>query len=236
MKTTLRTDTGRVRSVNEDSAYVGEGLYVVCDGMGGHRAGDVASRLAVETMTEALAGKTPSVHALIAAVAKANDRIYRRAATDRRLFGMGTMLTALWLDVDSVILAQVGDSRAYLFRANRLRQCTHDHSMVAELVRAGSITREEAREHPYRNLVTRSVGTDPKVEPDIFELGRRPGDRWLLCSDGLTDLARDEEIEQLLRDHPLDAAADAMLQLALDRGGTDNITVLLTEDEGGVFP
>ncbi len=234
MKTTLRTDTGLVRAANEDCAHAGENLLVLCDGMGGHRAGDVASKLAVETVVSALSGKTPSVKAFLAAVAKANEQVYRKAAVDKTMRGMGTTLTALWLDVDAAMLAHVGDSRAYLFRAERLRQCTRDHSMVADLVRSGAITKEEARVHPYRNLVTRSVGTEIKVDADIFELGRRPGDKWLLCSDGLTGHVLDDEIEQILRStRQLDEAAEKLVQLAISRGGTDNITVVLAEDEGG---
>jgi len=236
MKTVLRTDVGKVRQTNEDAAYAEGSLCIVCDGMGGHRAGDVASNQAVDVIVAALSSKEPSVRVLAEAVAKANEQVYRRAASDERYHGMGTMLTLLWLDAEQVFIAQIGDSRAYLLRGGVLRQCTHDHSMVAEMVRAGTITAEEARVHPHRNLVTRSLGTEPRVEPDIFEITRHRGDRWLICSDGLTDYAADAEIASLLAVENLYAAADALLGLAMERGGTDNITIVLLEDEGGDTP
>ena len=215
MRSILRTDVGRVRKTNEDAAFVGGSLAIVCDGMGGHQAGDVAANLAVDLLSASLLKQTPSVRALLASVAKANEQIYHRAALDKRLSGMGTTLTALWAADDQVILAQVGDSRAYLLRGGTLRQCTHDHSMVAELVRMGSITEEEARVHPHRNLVTRSLGTEPRVDIDIFEIGRRKGDRWLLCSDGLSGHVSDQEMADLLSAASLHEAADALLSLAL---------------------
>ena len=236
MKTILRTDVGRVRKINEDAAYVDGPVCIVCDGMGGHQAGDVAANLAVDIIAASLSAKEPSVRTLLGAVAKANEQIHHRATADKRLSGMGTTLTALWMDIDQVYIAQVGDSRAYLLRGGILRQCTHDHSMVAELVRMGSITHEEARVHPHRNLVTRALGTEPRVEADVFEVGRRPGDRWLLCSDGLVNHVADTEIASILSDNSLYAAADKLLSLALARGGTDNVTLLLVEDEGGDTP
>jgi len=236
MKTILRTDVGRVRKINEDAAYVDGPVCIVCDGMGGHQAGDVAANLAVDIIAASLSAKEPSVRTLLGAVAKANEQIHHRATADKRLSGMGTTLTALWMDIDQVYIAQVGDSRAYLLRGGILRQCTHDHSMVAELVRMGSITHEEARVHPHRNLVTRALGTEPRVEADVFEVGRRPGDRWLLCSDGLVNHVADMEIASILSDNSLYAAADKLLSLALARGGTDNVTLLLVEDEGGDAP
>lgn len=233
MRSVLRTDVGRVRKVNEDAAYIGDGFCLVCDGMGGHRGGSVASNLAVDIIAAALSGNSPSVGTLLSAITRANEQVYQRAATERDLLGMGTTLTAFWVDGDQVILAQVGDSRAYLLRGGVLKQCTHDHSLVAELVRMGSITLEEARAHPQRNLITRSIGTTPHVEVDIFEFMRRPGDRWLLCSDGLTGHVEDAEIAKMLSIASLYQAADDLLATALYRGGTDNITLLLLEDEGG---
>ncbi|MDR0897769.1 MAG: Stp1/IreP family PP2C-type Ser/Thr phosphatase [Oscillospiraceae bacterium] len=235
MKTIVRTDVGRVRRINEDVAYAADSLGIVCDGMGGHRAGDVAAALAVDTMLEHLSGQAPSVRILADAIARANEAVHDRSLRGRALRGMGTTLTALWMAPEQVILGHVGDSRAYLLRAGSLRQCTHDHSLVAELVREGSITPEQARNHPRRNLITRSLGVEPHVEPDLFEVDRCPGDRWLLCSDGLTNHVLDEEIESLLSDPSLDHAADALLDLALERGGSDNITLILLEEEGGAL-
>ncbi|MCL1964158.1 MAG: Stp1/IreP family PP2C-type Ser/Thr phosphatase [Firmicutes bacterium] len=233
MRTVLRTDVGKARKINEDAAYAGGSLCIVCDGMGGHQAGEVASNQAVDVITAALSSEEPSVCGLLDAVAKANEHVYRNSLSDKRLTGMGTTLTMLWMDAGQVILAQIGDSRAYLLRGGVLRQCTHDHSVVAEMVRMGSITPEEARTHPRRNLITRSLGTDPRVEADIFEVSRRPGDRWLICSDGLTDHVTDAEIAAILAGDNLYEAADTLLALALDRGGSDNITLILLEDEGG---
>ncbi len=234
MRSILRTDIGKVRKANEDAAFIGDGLCLVCDGMGGHRAGDVAANLVVDIISLTLTGHAPSVSILLGAIANANEQVYKKAAADRKLYGMGTTLTAFWADQEQVILAQVGDSRAYLLRNGVLRQCTHDHSLVAELVRMGTITSDEARLHPQRNLITRSIGTTPHVDPDIFEFARKAGDRWLLCSDGLTNQVSDDEIEKFLSEPHLHDAADGLLALALENGGTDNITLLVLEDEGGM--
>lgn len=236
MRSILRTDIGRVRKVNEDAAFIGDGLCLVCDGMGGHRAGDVAANLVVDIISLSLTNRAPSIGILLGAIADANEQVYKKAASDYKLRGMGTTLTAFWADKEQVILAQVGDSRAYLLRNGILRQCTHDHSLVAELVRMGTITSEEARLHPQRNLITRSIGTAPHVDADVFEFSRKTGDRWLLCSDGLTNHVSDEEIEKFLSEPSLYEAADGLLTLALENGGTDNITLMILEDEGGVFP
>lgn len=233
MKSLLRTDIGLVRQNNEDAAFIGEGLYVLCDGMGGHEGGEVASNLAVDTLSSALAQKEPSVGPMIASILKANETICKRSIAEPALRGMGTTLTAMWVSDDQVLIAQVGDSRCYLLRGGVFRQCTHDHSMVADLVRAGQITPEEARVHPQKNLVTRALGTDLRVDPDIFEIMRQPGDRWLLCSDGLTDQVTDTEIATILSENDRYEAADALLALALSRGAPDNVTLLLIDDERG---
>ncbi|MCL1795351.1 MAG: Stp1/IreP family PP2C-type Ser/Thr phosphatase [Clostridia bacterium] len=233
MKTVCRTDVGRVRKVNEDATHIQDGFIILCDGMGGHKAGDVAAIIAVETVREAVSGKAPCVSTLRFAVQKANEDIYRRAESCKHLHGMGTTLTALWMDRDAWIVAQVGDSRAYLYRDGILRQCTHDHSYVAELVRSGMLTQEEARTHPQRNIITRSLGTDPQVTVDLFEINRQPLDRWLLSSDGLTDNVDDSEMAAMLGGKSLDSVADALMSLALSRGGMDNITLILAEDDGG---
>lgn len=233
MRSLLRTDVGRVRKNNEDAAFIGEGLYILCDGMGGHLGGEVASNLAVDVLSAALLGKEPNVGLLLSSISKANELICQRSVTDKALRGMGTTLTALWAAADQVLIAQIGDSRAYLLRDGILRQCTHDHSMVAELVRVGKLTPEEARVHPQKNLVTRALGTDSHVTPDIFEITRQAGDRWLICSDGLTDLVADKELASIMAGNTLYEAADILLGLALERGGIDNVTLLLIDDEGG---
>lgn len=233
MKSLLRTDIGKIRKTNEDAAFIGDGLYLLCDGMGGHQAGDVASNLAVDILSAALLKATPSVGILLSSIAKANDVICQRSQAEKELRGMGTTLTALWVADDQMLIAQVGDSRAYLLRGGVLRQCTHDHSMVGELVRMGKLTPEEARVHPNKNLVTRALGTDLRVEADIFEFTRYPGDRWLLCSDGLSDQLTDAEMADILEHSSLYAAADRLLSLVLERGAPDNVTFLLMDDEGG---
>lgn len=233
MRSLLRTDIGRVRKKNEDAAFIGNGLYILCDGMGGHQGGEIASNLAVDLLSAALQKEEPSIRALLSSISKANESICQRAQADKALRGMGTTLTALWVAEDQALIAQVGDSRAYLLREGILRQCTHDHSMVAELVRMGKLTPEEARTHPHKNLVTRALGTEERVDADIFEIVRQAADRWLLCSDGLSDQVTDAEIASILAEQTLYDAADTLLSLALERGGPDNITMLLMDDEGG---
>lgn len=233
MKSLLRTDVGKVRKVNEDAAFIGSGLYILCDGMGGHQAGDVAANLAVDMLALSLQNAEPGIGVLLSSIAKANEKICQRSQEDKLLRGMGTTLTTLWVAEEQMLIAQIGDSRCYLLRGGILRQCTHDHSMVAELVRVGKLTVEEARVHPHKNLVTRALGTEPKVMADVFEITRQPGDRWLLCSDGLTDQVTDAEIASVLSGMSLYGAADRLMSMALDRGGHDNITLLIIDDEGG---
>ena len=233
MKVIFRTDVGRVRSRNEDAAVIGDGFFAVCDGMGGHQAGDVASKTAADTIHAELSNKSFAIQNFLEAIRRANEKVYHLSRTEEHLAGMGTTLTAMLVEDEQVVLAQIGDSRAYLFRRGVLRQCTHDHSFVAELVRSGSLSYEDARTHPHKNLITRALGTSAHVEADVFEIGRRAGDRWLLCSDGLTDLVTDIEIQDILYEKKSEEAADELLTLALERGGLDNITFLLIDDEGG---
>ena len=235
MRFALRTDVGCVRALNEDAAYAGENLFVVCDGMGGHNAGEVASAMTVSALTQVLCAEdvTPGIRALRRAVEDANAGVLQAASADESRRGMGTTLSALWVDDESALLAQVGDSRIYLLRGGMLRQCTHDHSMVAELVRQGRLTPEEARVHPQRNLITRAVGTGRRVEVDFFEEPRRAGDRWLLCSDGLSNIVEDEEIAAVLSKFEGEKAADELLRLAISRGAPDNVTLIVLDDETG---
>ena len=145
------------------------------------------------------------------------------------LSGMGTTMTALWEDQEYVFVGQIGDSRAYLYRDGKLHQITEDQSMVGEMLRAGAITEEQARSHPYRNVITQAVGTEERLSPVVTRILKTPGDIWLLCSDGLTDMARDEEIAAVLADCQPAAAAEELVHLALQHGGTDNVSVLLLE-------
>ena len=238
MKSIVRTDVGRVRKQNEDSVYAADAqrLFAVADGMGGHRAGEVASSMAVEALRARLQARQPDLQLMRQAFEEANRRISCAAEKDERLQGMGTTMTALWQTERSVLIAHVGDSRVYLLRRGRLRQVTDDHSVVAELLRCGLITPQEARRHPYRNVITRSLGSAPTVEVDLLERDREPGDLWLLCTDGLSNMLTDREMEALLVSLPPQKAADALMQKALEAGGTDNITLILAWNDGEVIP
>jgi protein phosphatase len=247
LRSGVATDTGRVRSANQDSYVVlpDRGLYVVADGMGGAQGGEVASRLAVETIEASYVD--PSVDALTDAIAEANHRIFTAADDDPALHGMGTTTVAIALlpeeedDEDGaaqqLMIVNVGDSRAYLFRDGGLTQITDDHSVVAELVRDGRITPEEAEEHPQRNIITRVLGVYPEVTPDLWPVDAVRGDRYLLCSDGLfNEVGRDRMAAVLRRlDDPSEAAAE-LVRLANEGGGRDNITVIVVDvvDDGGV--
>ena len=228
------TDTGRTRAGNEDAAVAEEGLFAVADGMGGHAGGEVASRLAIETLRT----KVPT-DGLVAAVQIANDAILERAGRDQALRGMGTTLCALALveedGVTRIDVVNVGDSRAYLFRDGELEQITEDHNYVAELEREGRLTPEEARVHPQRNIITRVLGNDPDVEVDTFPIDPFRGDRFLLCSDGLFNEVENDEIAGVLRaQRDLQEAVDDLVRLANERGGRDNITVVAVDvvDDG----
>ena len=229
MKWVSRTHVGNVRLTNQDTVILGERLYGVADGMGGHQAGDIASRMTAERLTEQLKGLTPRPDTLREAVRDINAQVYARQKADPALKGMGTTLTVLWEGDDSVCLAHIGDTRAYRLREGEFQQITQDHSMVAEMVREGLITQKEAEAHPYRHIITRAVGTDPDVEPDILTLDKLPGDRWLICSDGLSGCVQDSDLREHLALPELSAAADLLLRLALQRGGQDNISLVLAE-------
>ena len=232
MKTAARTHIGNVRPTNQDALLIlpGEfGLFGVADGMGGHKAGDVASRLAVKTVEEALEHETPGEETLRAAIQKANERVYEAQLNDESLEGMGTTMTVIWEDTSRVLLGHVGDSRAYLLRAGTLTQVSQDHSLVAELVRGGQLTPEGARVHPYRNIITRAVGTDTDVTVDVTILDKQAGDKYLLCSDGLSEYVEDDDMRRILLSQSLEEAADTLLRLALEGGGRDNITLVIAE-------
>jgi protein phosphatase len=221
------TDVGLAREHNEDSHFVRSPLFVVADGMGGANAGEVASGIVVETMEkESGDGEMPG--ALEAAIQDANARIHEMAKSDRDLAGMGTTTTAAWFGGATLTLAHVGDSRAYRFRGDRLEQLSDDHSLVGGLVRMGKLTPQEAREHPQRSVILRAVGVEPTVEVDVTEHELEDGDVYLIASDGLDSMVRDEVIEETLRACPdMQEAAQMLVDLANASGGHDNITVLL---------
>ena len=229
MKWVSRTHVGNVRPTNQDTIILGQNLYGVADGMGGHLAGDIASKMTGELMTKALAGLEPRTDTLEQCVENINTQVYERQISDEALRGMGTTLTVLWEAAETVYVAHIGDSRAYLLRGGELRQITDDHSVVAEMMREGLLTEEEAAKHPYRHMITRAVGTDQTVTADILTFDKQPGDRWLICSDGLSGCVPAAELRENLAGYDLAEAADRLLHLALTRGGQDNITLVLTE-------
>jgi protein phosphatase len=231
------TDVGKVRTRNEDSYLVDEPLFVVADGMGGHRGGDVASRLTVDTLREAQPQRDPSGAALLDAVRSANRVVNERSASDRELRGMGTTVTALQAAGDSGRIAHVGDSRAYLLREGALQQLTQDHTLVQQMVDEGNLEAEEAERHPARHIMTRALGIEERVDVDQLTLDLHAGDRILLSSDGLSAMLSGDDIRDLL-ERPTDpqATADALVELAVERGGEDNVTVVVVDvqsDDGG---
>ena len=223
------TDAGRKRRRNEDEFVVSPPLFVVADGMGGARAGEIASRLAAAAFREYHdADDLSPERRLTAIVQEANRRIYERARSDAQASGMGTTVTAALVGRDFVAIGHVGDSRAYRIRGDELEQLTHDHSLVADLVRSGRLTAEEAESHPQRSVITRALGTDPEVDVDTFTVDAAPGDVFLLCSDGLTTMLDDEAILAAIRDDgDLESKAKALVKAANRRGGEDNVTVVL---------
>ncbi|AFV77151.1 serine/threonine protein phosphatase [Thermus oshimai JL-2] len=224
----LRTHPGLRRPKNEDAVGgVGTpwgGVFVVADGMGGHRTGEVASRLAVEAILEVLSQKEPSPKALLEAFEEANRRIYQEAQRPENR-GMGTTATCLLLDLPYALIAHVGDSRAYLFRKGVLKQLTEDHSWVAERVRQGLLTVEEARTHRWRNVITNALGSFPEARVDLLGLKVEPGDIFLLCTDGLYGVLEDRTLQEVLRNYPPEEAAERLVALANEWGGPDNISV-----------
>jgi len=232
IETASCTDVGRQRSNNQD--HYGEGaaadgarLLVVADGMGGHAGGATASRMAVETVRRVVgAAGEASGESLRAALEQANREVHDQARQEAELAGMGTTGVALLFTGDGRgWVANVGDSRAYRLREGELVQITEDHSLVAELQRRGVISEEEALVHPRRNEVLRSLGVEPDVTVDVLELDVRPGDQFLLCSDGLSGVVRDGEIAEVLRREPPEQAVRTLVDFANERGGPDNVTV-----------
>lgn len=225
------TDTGMVRDGNEDSYLVDRqlDLFAVADGMGGHRAGEVASAVALGGLREAV-GEGVSV---ADAVGRANTAVWDRAASDTDLAGMGTTLTAATFADGTLTIGHVGDSRAYLFRNGALEQLTVDHSLVAELIRDGRISEEQAAVHPQRSIITRALGVDSSVEVDVYSLVLHPADRVILCSDGLTSMVRANRIGEILSgEADPTRAANALVDAANTAGGEDNITVVVLDAVG----
>jgi PPM family protein phosphatase len=233
--TIWKTDTGRQRRDNEDNAYVRAPLFVVADGMGGAQAGEVASKLAVEEFHRELPSDGTPEERLATRVQSANRRIYELSRTEHEHAGMGTTLTAVYLDDVDLAVAHVGDSRAYIFRDGALTRLTQDHSLVEELVRRGKLTEEQAAEHPQRSIITRALGIELDVEVDTWTYPARAGDVVLMCSDGLTSMIGEDQITEILgAETNLDRAGERLIAAANEAGGRDNITVVLfrLEDVG----
>jgi protein phosphatase len=227
------TDIGQVREGNEDSYLVVEPLYAVADGMGGHRGGEVASNLALETVQGMFERREGS---LAEQVAEANRAVFDRSQNDRKVSGMGTTLTAAQVDGNRVHLVHVGDSRAYLLRGGELTQVTEDHTLVHRMVMEGEISEEEAETHPHRSILTRALGVDQNIQVDEGDLEVAPGDRLLLCTDGLTGMVPEGQIREILLEN-LDPqeAVDKLVKVANRAGGIDNITALILDfaNDGG---
>jgi protein phosphatase len=227
------TDIGQVREGNEDSYLIVEPLYAVADGMGGHRGGEVASSLALETVQGMFERREGS---LAEQVAEANRAVFDRSQSDRKVSGMGTTLTAAQLDGNRVHLVHVGDSRAYLLRGGELTQITEDHTLVHRMVVEGEISEEEAETHPHRSIVTRAIGVDRNIQVDERDLEVAPGDRLLLCTDGLTGMISEAQIREILLETPdPQEAVDELVKGANRAGGIDNITAVILDfaDDGG---
>lgn len=238
-KTFSITDTGRKRKLNQDYVYTSEqpvgplpNLFIVADGMGGHKAGDYASKVTVETMVREIGdtAEHDTARVLDSAIEKANSVIRECASTQEDLAGMGTTVVAAVCEGKILQVANVGDSRLYVVNEREIRQITRDHSLVAEMVRMGGLGREEARNHPDKNIITRAVGASDTVEPDFFTVMLSEEDIVLMCSDGLTNMLEDEEIRMILSGaRDIVEKAQELVKAANENGGRDNITVILME-------
>lgn len=236
-----KTDIGNIRENNEDILYssiepVGSlpNLFLVADGMGGHKAGEVASRNAMQFFLEYI-DKTPCndgelLDYMAGAVMYANNAVYEMSLTDAAYFGMGTTLSACVVTDGKAFIAHIGDSRIYLVNDGKLQQLTNDHTFVSEMVRAGQFSKEEAERHPSKNALTRALGVERDVSADAPMAAVMPGDIMLLCSDGLSNMVSEKEIaEILISDKDVQAKSDALIKRAKENGGVDNITVIVIE-------
>lgn len=227
------SDVGRVRKANEDSYFVRSPLFVVADGMGGAQAGEVASKIAAEAFKEPLDESLAPEPRMAQVVRRANLEINTQAKSDQEFHGMGTTLTALLLGDDEITVAHVGDSRAYRLRGGELERMTRDHSLVGEMVRRGAITEAEAEVHPQRSILTRALGPEPEIDVDTLSHNVKPGDVYLICSDGLTGMVSDAQIAaEMGSGKPMGEVADTLIRAANEAGGVDNITVVAFRIDG----
>ncbi len=238
LKSFSLTDIGRKRKLNQDFVYVSQepvgnlpNVFIVADGMGGHNAGDYASKCTTETVVREIRGcfeKNP-VRILSKAIRTANDQIRRKAREDKSLYGMGSTVVAATCLGRYLQVANVGDSRLYIINSE-VRQITRDHSLVEEMIRMGGIDREAARNHPDKNIITRAIGARDTVEIDFFNEELHPGDLVLMCSDGLTNMLEDKEIGEILREQcSIEEKAEKLVEAANHNGGKDNIAVILID-------
>ena len=241
MKSYSITDVGQKRTVNQDFVFTSEtpvgnlpNLFVVADGMGGHKAGDFASSYAVEVLLSTIREDENSnpVKIIRAAIENANTQLLREASDNETMSGMGTTMVLVTIVGHYAYVANVGDSRLYLVDENKISQITKDHSLVEEMVRMGEISRDDARNHPDKNIITRALGAGRDVDVDFFDVRLTPGDILLLCSDGLSNMVPDEDIRQvILTSEMLEEAGRRLVSMANDNGGRDNIAVVLVEPE-----
>src|SRR3954468_15146544 len=221
------SDLGRQRQGNEDNFFVRAPLFAVADGMGGAQAGEVASEMAVKSFEPGLGDGAPA-KSLVRVIEDANRRIHDRSRADEQRAGMGTTVTAAYVDEQDVVVAHVGDSRAYLLRGDDLIRLTRDHSLVGELVARGKLTEEQAEAHPQRSVITRALGPEPSVQVDVDVFPARAGDVFLICSDGLTSMVQEPKLKPILHSSDsLEQVGRALIAAANEAGGRDNITVIL---------
>lgn len=239
MEIGVKTSIGRIRDINQDSYYISRDikcpLFIIADGMGGHKAGEIASNMAVEIISSSFENQINNVDlnddniiAIIrSSICKANDEIYEKSIEKEEYSGMGTTVTLAYENQGKIFIGHVGDSRAYLLRNSTLYQVTKDHSLVEELVKNGSITREEARFHPQKNIITRALGTDKEIEIDVIVKEILQEDILLLCTDGLSNMLSDDEIKKaLIESENMQEACELLVQLSNEKGGLDNISVV----------
>ena len=239
LKTASLSDPGIRRAMNQDMVYSSElpvgnlpDLFMVADGMGGHKAGDYASRCAVDTIVRSVMedAQTDQEEIFRKAISVANEEILEKSTEDPNFEGMGTTLVACTIKENLMKVANVGDSRLYLLRNHKITQITEDHSLVQEMVRLGKIDQENARNHPKKNIITKAVGVMPEVEADYFDVPLEKGDEILLCSDGLSNMLEDEEIRMIMEaGRDITEQAEALVRAANDNGGKDNISVIVIE-------
>ena len=235
LKTTAATNIGLIRQTNEDSYIcINPKTYAVADGMGGHAAGEIASKLLVNTIEKFFSEKhlvKIDQDVLAEIILQANEHILEKAEKHTEYAGMGTTASLLHIEADTCFWAHIGDSRIYLLRNNQLSQITQDHSLVWDLVLNGTLTQEEALVHPQRNMLTRAVGIDTNVKVDKGSFDLEKNDKFLLCTDGLTNMVSEAEVKKIIKSETIDDKAAALIDQAIRAGGVDNITAIILEND-----